>query len=179
MTPLPGLLAPRRPITAWRVDAVGYAPTWDSGIGSEMAGGRWNPKGLKVVYCSFDPATTILESAVHRGFAVLDGLPFVLTSMVIDDPASLKVFLPADIPNPAWLHGGIPSAGQQAWGASQLDAHTFVVLPSVVSKLSWNVVFRPDRAAGRYAKLEQDRLAGMPPATHDAGPIQSTIQQTQ
>jgi RES domain-containing protein len=158
MTPLPGLLAPGGPLVAWRVDADVYAPTWDSGIGAERGGGRWNPKGLKVVYCSFDPSTTILESAVHRGFDVLDGQPFTLTSMVIHDPVSVKIVLPADVPNPAWLHGGIPSAGQQAWGATLLDANEFVAFPSVVSKLSWNVVFRPDRAAGKYATLEQDRL---------------------
>jgi len=158
MTPLPGLLAPGAPLVAWRVDATAHAPAWDSGLGAERGGGRWNPKGLKVVYCSFDPSTTILESAVHRGFGVLDVRPFVLTSMVIHDPRSVKIVLPTDVPNPAWLHGGIPSAGQQAWGAALLEAHAFVALPSVVSKASWNVVFRPDRAAGMYAPLARDRL---------------------
>lgn len=158
MTPLPGPLAPAARLVAWRLDAAIYAPGWDSGIGAERAGGRWNPKGVKVVYCSFDPSTTVLESAVHRGFAVLDTQPFLLTRMVIHDPASVAIVLPADVPNPAWLHGGIPSAGQQAWGAAMLAAHVFVALPSVVSRLSWNVVFRPDRAAGRYAALGQDRL---------------------
>jgi RES domain-containing protein len=158
MTPLPGALAPGAPIVAWRVDAAIHAATWDSGIGAERAGGRWNPKGLKVVYSSFDPSTTILESAVHRGFNVLDSQPFLLTSMVISDAADVKIVLPTDVPNPAWLHGGIPSAGQQAWGASLLDAHPFVAFPSVVSKLSWNVVFRPEHAAGKYTVLGQDHL---------------------
>jgi len=158
MTPLQGALAPGLPLVAWRLDANAYAATWDSGIGAQLGGGRWNPKGLKVVYCSLDPSTTILESVVHMGFVVLDTRPHVLTSLVINDPAAVKIVLPADIPNPAWLHGGIPSAGQQAWGATLLDAHAFVAFPSAVSNLSWNVVFRPDRAAGQYARLEQDRL---------------------
>lgn len=158
MAPLPGPLAPGSSVVAWRLDAAVHAPTWDSGIGAERAGGRWNPKGVKVVYCSFDPSTTVLESAVHRGFDVLDTQPFMLTSMVIHAPADVKIVLPGDVPNPAWLHGGIPSAGQQAWGATVLDAHPFVAFPSVVSRFSWNVVFRPDRAAGKYAALGQDRL---------------------
>lgn len=158
MTTLPGALAPGAPIVAWRVDAAAHASAWDSGIGAERGGGRWNPKGLKVVYGSFDPSTTILESAVHRGFDVLDTQPFVLTSMSIPNPIDVRIVLPADVPNPAWLHGGIPSAGQQAWGATLLDSHAFVAFPSVVSKLSWNVVFRPDRAAGRYVVLGQGRL---------------------
>jgi RES domain-containing protein len=158
MTPLPGPLAPGVALVAWRLDAALYASSWDSGVGAERAGGRWNPKGLKAVYCSFDPATTILESAVHRGFDVLDTQAFFLTSIVISDPATLKVVAPAEVPNPAWLHGGIPSAGQQAWGASLLEAHDFVVLPSVVSKPSWNIVFRPDHAHGKYKLRKQDRL---------------------
>jgi RES domain-containing protein len=158
MTPLPGPLASRTRLVAWRLDAAIHAPTWDSGIGAEHMGGRWNPKGVKVVYCSFDPATTILESAVHRGFYVLDTQPFILTSMGIADPADMKVVWPNDVPNPAWLHGGIPSAGQQAWGATLLDAHPFVAFPSVVSKFSWNIAFRPERAIAKYALLGQDRL---------------------
>lgn len=145
MTPLPYPLEPGAPLVAWRVDAALHAQAWDSGVGAERAGGRWNPKGLKVVYCSVDPSTTILESAVHRGFAVLDTQPFMLTRLVIHDLPGVKLVRPAEVPNPAWLHGGLPSAGQQAWGAALLRAHRFVVLPSVVSKASWNLVFRPDR----------------------------------
>jgi RES domain-containing protein len=145
-------------LVAWRLDAAMHASAWDSGVGAERMGGRWNPKGVKVVYCSFDPSTTILESAVHRGFDVLDSQPFILTSMTVLDPVQVKVVPPKDVPNPAWLHTGIASAGQQAWGATLLDSHPFVAFPSVVSKLSWNVVFRPDRAAGKYAVLGQDRL---------------------
>jgi RES domain-containing protein len=110
------------------------------------------------VYCSLDPATTILESAVHRGFKVLDTQPFMLTSLTVVDATTVKVVQPSDVPNPAWLHSGIPSAGQQDWGAMLLDAHAFVVFPSVVSKFSWNLVFRPGRAIGKYTLLGQDRL---------------------
>lgn len=159
MTPLPAALAAGAPLVAWRLDAHVHAPTWDSGIGAELNGGRWNPKGVKAVYCSFDPATTILESAVHRGFAVLDTQPHVLTGMTVLDPAEVKVIMPADVPNPAWLHNGIPSAGQQVWGANLLMLHPFVTFPSVVSKFSWNIVFRPGHAAGKYSVLGQDRLA--------------------
>ena len=140
------------PVTRTRADGT-------AGVGAEKMGGRWNPKGLRTVYCSFDPATTILESAVHRGFYVLDSQPFTLTSMTILDAAAVKVLQPNDVPNPAWLQGGIPSGGQQNWGAELLDAHIFVAFPSVVSKFSWNIVFRPDRALGKYSVLGQARLS--------------------
>jgi len=159
MTPLPGPLAPGGALVAWRLDSQAYATSWDSGIGAERFGGRWNAKGTRVVYCALDPATAILEVAVHKGFDVLDSLPFVVTCMSIADPADVRVVQPEEVPNPAWLHAGVPSAGQQAWGDALLAAHRFVVLPSVVSRLSWNLIFRPDVAAGQYRLLAQERLA--------------------
>jgi len=151
-------LGPASPLVAWRLDAKVHAATWDSGIGAELVGGRWNPKGVKAVYCSLDPSTTILESAVHRGFDVLDLNPHVLTSITIPDTSEVKVIAPSDVPNGAWLHNGIPSAGQQSWGANLLVLHPFVVFPSVVSKFSWNIVFRPGHAAGKYTFMSQDPL---------------------
>lgn len=152
------------PLLAWRIDAQAHAATWDSGLGAELFGGRWNPKGLRAVYCSLDPATCILEAAVHRGFAVLDTQPHVLTCLQVDLPPAgateggVAVVQPADLPNPAWLHGGVPSAGQQQFGAALLAAHGVVVLPSAVSKCSWNLVLSPGVAAGRWRLLHQQPL---------------------
>jgi RES domain-containing protein len=95
---------------------------------------------------------------VHKGFDELDTMPHTLTSMTIADPSEVKIVTPADVPNPDWLHSGIPSAGQQAWGAALLATHPFVVFPSVASKASWNLVFRADLAAGKYALLQQGPL---------------------
>lgn len=157
MTPLPAALGGQADLLAWRIDARAFAATWDSGIGAERFGGRWNPKGLPAVYCSLDPATCIVEAAVHRGFAVLDSQPHVL-GCVQFDADGIVVVQPGDLPNPAWLHGGVPSAGQQQFGAGLLAAHGIVVLPSAVSKRSWNLVFVPAVAAGRWRLLRQEPL---------------------
>jgi RES domain-containing protein len=166
MTPLPPMLAagPNGPghLLAWRIDAEPYAATWDSGLGAERFGGRWNPKGLRTVYCSLDPATCLVEAAVHRGFDVLDTRPHVLSCLQIlplsaADPG-VRVVLPDELPNPAWLHGGTPSAGQQRFGADLMAAHGVLVLPSAVSKSSWNLVFSPEAAAGRFGLRHQQRL---------------------
>jgi RES domain-containing protein len=69
------------------------------------------------------------------------------------------VVQPDDVPNPNWLRPGIPSAGQQAFGAALLARHAFVLLPSVVSAHSWNLVFDPGMAAGAYALIAQERFA--------------------
>ena len=159
MTPLPAKLEPAAPLVAWRVDAQRYASSWDSGIGAEAVGGRWNPKGRKAVYCSIDPSTCLVESAVHRGFKVLDSQPHVLTSLEILDLRTIRVVMPDEIPNPAWLEGGTPSRHQQAWGEDLLSRHGVVVFPSAVSKRSWNVVIEPTVAAGRFQLRTQERLS--------------------
>lgn len=159
MTPLPAALSPSRPppLVVWRLDAARHAHRWDSGDGAERWGGRWNPKGLRAVYCSLDPATCLIEAAVHRGFEVLDTQPHVLSSARVE-PHGAQVVAPEAVPNPAWLEAGVPSAGQQRWGAELLRAHGIVVLPSVVSRPSWNLVFAPEHAAGRWRLLAQRRL---------------------
>ena len=169
MAPLPAALAALRgetpaPMIAWRLDAERHAESWDSGQGAARFGGRWNPRGLRTVYASLDPATCVLEAAVHRGFAVLDSQPHTLTRLTLaltDDatPGGIRVVLPGELPNPAWLHHGVPSDGQQRWGELQLRQFGVLLLPSVVSRHSWNVVFAPDHAAGRWRMVGQQPLA--------------------
>ncbi|MBV9891998.1 MAG: RES domain-containing protein [Rhizobacter sp.] len=155
------MLAPLGPagVVVWRLDDERRASTWDSGIGGEMFGGRWNAKGTKAVYCSLDPATCLVESAVHKGFAVLASQPPVLSSAVILDPRKCHVVWPEDVPNAGWLHSGIVSGGQQAFGSELLGRHAFVLFPSVVSCRSWNLVFDPGRAVRAYRLRTQERLS--------------------
>ena len=147
------------PPEAWRLDLQQHSSIWDRGIGSAKVGGRWNPVGDPVVYCSADPATAILEVAVHTGFGALDTVPHVLTRARILDVNDVHVVMPHEVPNAAWLRPGSPSKGQQAFGRALLEQHLFVVIPSAVSDESWNLVFNPNRAAGRYELETQKRFA--------------------
>ena len=158
MTPLPAMLGGNG-IIGWRLDQAIYRATWDSGEGAFRQGGRWNGKGKRTVYCSLDPATAILEIAVHKTFRVLDTVPHVLTSFAVTNPATVHVVQPADVPNPNWLRPGIPGAGQQQFGDALLDKHLFVVIPSAVSTHSWNLIFDSARAAGEYARAMQEPFA--------------------
>lgn len=158
MTPLPPPLGGHE-LVAWRLDRAQYSTTWDSGEGAYRVGGRWNSRGVRAVYCSIDPATAILEVAVHTGFRALDTVPHVLTAVTIAEPASVHVVDPASVPNPNWLRPGIPSAGQQAFGDGLLGRHKFIVIPSAVSTHSWNLIFVGTSAAGAYAVRLQEVFA--------------------
>lgn len=158
MTPLPAALGGTE-FVAWRLDPEPFRATWDSGEGAYRFGGRWNSKGVRAVYGSLDPATAILEVAVHKGFKALDTVPHALTALTIIAPADVHVINPADVPNPNWLRPGIPSVGQQQFGDALLSMHTFVVIPSAVSSHSWNLLFVASRAAGAYTVRSQERFA--------------------
>jgi len=158
MTPLPAPLGGSE-LVAWRLDDAKHGATWDSGEGAFRAGGRWNSKGVRAVYCSLDPATAILEVAVHKTFRVLDTVPHVLTALLITDPGVVHVVDPTSIPNPNWLRPGIPGAGQQAFGDGLLAHHKFVVIPSNVSTHSWNLIFVATTAAGGYSSKFQEPFA--------------------
>ena len=144
---------------AWRLDLQPHGSAWDGATWSAKVGGRWNPVGYPVVYCSADPATAILEVAVHKGFATLDTVPHVLTRARILEATDVHVLMPEDVPNAGWLRPGSPSHGQQAFGRALLEQYPFVVIPSTVTQESWNLLFNPTRAAGRYALEAQNRFA--------------------
>jgi RES domain-containing protein len=158
MMPLPGALGGQG-LIAWRLDKKVYAKDWDSGEGAFRVGGRWNSVGTRAVYCALDPATAVLENAVHKTFQTLDEVPHVLTAFEITDPASVYVVRPDSLPNANWLRQHIPSAGQQSFGDKLLSQHKFIVVPSAVSAHSWNVIFVASLAAGAYSVLFQEDFA--------------------
>lgn len=158
MTPLPAPLG-GRDLVAWRLDLAIHGAAWDSGEGAYRAGGRWNSSGVRTVYCSIDPATAILEVAVHKGFKALDTVPHVLTAITIAEPSRVHIVHPSSVPNPNWLRPGFPGAGQQAFGDALLARHKFVLIPSAVSTHSWNLIFVGTTAAGAYAVRSQEPFA--------------------
>jgi len=158
MTPLPAPLG-NGELVAWRLDETRHASAWDSGEGAFQVGGRWNNKGVRAVYCALDPGTAILEIAAHKTFDTLDRVPHTLTCLVINDPTAVHIVHPTDVPNANWLVPGIPSRAQKNFGDKLLRSHKFIVIPSAVTKHSWNLIFDPDVAAGAYTIKLQEPFA--------------------
>jgi len=146
-------------IRLWRIDQERHYREWQQGEGAFRVGGRWNTPGIRAVYASLDPATACLEVAVHKGFDVLDTAPHFLTSARIVDPSAVRVIRPDDIPNPNWLVPASPGRNQQAYGNDLLRHYGCILIPSAVSRHSWNVVFDAERAGALYDDVVQERFA--------------------
>lgn len=121
---------------------------------------------MRAVYTSLDPATACLEVAVHKGFQVLDTMPHFLTSARITDRSRVHIVYPADIPNPNWLVPVTPGKAQQGYGTKLLAEHVFILIPSAVSRHSWNLIFYADRAEGLFDDVTQERFALDPRLHH-------------
>lgn len=54
-------------LTSWRIVKAQHAATAFDGEGARLYGGRWNSRGLAVVYTAASPALAALELLVHFG----------------------------------------------------------------------------------------------------------------
>lgn len=110
-----------------------------SGEGARLYGGRWNPKGIGLVYASVSRALAVLEYYVHvdPGFLPID---IALASILIPDGASKKEVRIEDLPRdwrryPAPLE--LAGVGRE-WAKAGESLLLFV--PSVVVPRERNVL---------------------------------------
>ena len=78
---------------------------------------------------------------------------------MILDPSKLRVVQPDDVPDPNRPTPATPSRNQQAFGGEPLRTHGCILIPSAVSRHSWNLVFDASRAEGLHRDVVQKRFA--------------------
>jgi RES domain-containing protein len=112
------------------------------GEGARRAGGRWNPKGLPMVYGSATLALAALELLVHLDPAAI---PDDLIAIEVEIPESLSIpqWLPADLPAGWRTDAALPVL--QARGADWIRTAPSGVLlvPSVIVPSEVNVLINP------------------------------------
>lgn len=104
---------------AWRICQKKYVETAFSGEGAFRYGGRWNSRGLTVVYLGGNPSICALEVIVNTGdWEDLYRVPYVLIPVDFDDtmvsrPEELPEGWKQDPPPPAtaeigdrWIRSG-------------------------------------------------------------------------
>ena len=115
----------------WRIARSKYARTISqmlSGDGAARYGGRWNPKGVKAVYCSENSSLAALE---------------VLANLVRPSTFPAHNVVDLDGPDEEISVLELPAGDGRALGARLLQTNLAVAAPSAVNPLEHNVVINP------------------------------------
>lgn len=129
-----------------------YAATDLSGEGAKSTGGRWNSKGIPVVYAASTIALATLETLAHLGDNIAIRNAFLVE---INIPPSLwknrEIVTPADLA-PTWLAEPPGSTTLQlgdAWLGSM--SSPLLMVPSVIVPEEYNVLINPAHPAAKKA----------------------------
>lgn len=126
----------------WRICKQRHQASVFSGVGAEQTGGRWNHKGITIVYCSENLSLAALELFVH----VSPGsLPGDLISVCAELPDSvLQVTIAAlNLPE-TWRT--YPGPDELRWiGGDWIKQRTSLILrvPSAINPLESNLLLNP------------------------------------
>ena len=146
-------------LMAWRLETSKHFANWQTAEGTFLFGGRWSSPNRRVLYTSLDPSTAILEVAVHKGLHTLDAVAHTLIQIEVMPTKRVFKLDPARVPNAHWLRPGTISKDQQLFGDALLKTHALVLIPSVVSTHSWNLLIDVDAAKGQFKLKSQEAFA--------------------
>jgi RES domain-containing protein len=122
------------------------------GTGGLYVSGRWHTRGRPVVYCTFNPATALLETLVHMEIDSEDR-PERFQALRIEGPdaLSLEKIEPATLP-PNWAEN---MAITQSIGDRWLSEARSLLLqvPSVLVPETWNLLVNPQHAEAPLLKI--------------------------
>ena len=125
---------------AWRIVKAKHAATAFSGKGGADSGGRWNSRGVAVVYASLTKSLAVLESLVHLNPPVR--FKFVAFRLEFDDTC-LESFPLKKLP-PDWQVEPPPPSTQQIGDVWVREARSAVLaLPSAIIPSEPNFLLNP------------------------------------
>lgn len=125
---------------AWRIVKEKHAATAFSGEGAAKTGGRWNSRGVPVVYTSCTKALAALESLVHLNPAVL--FKYIAIGIKFDE-ALVEIIRAKALPA-GWQTQPPPPSTQaigDAWAKEMRSA--ILQLPSVIIPGEPNYLLNP------------------------------------
>lgn len=128
-------------LSAWRILKAKHRDQPLSGEGARRAGGRWNPRGVPLVYLADSIALATLEVLVH--LQDVEALPTYSLAEIRFDASLVRELLPRDLPEDwgAYPHPQSTKALGQEWIDSGSSA--LLRVPSSVSPREANYLLNP------------------------------------
>ncbi|MBI4764412.1 MAG: RES family NAD+ phosphorylase [Deltaproteobacteria bacterium] len=125
-----------------------------SGTGPRLYGGRWNPRGMSVIYTSESRALAALELFVHLSRTVASP-GFSLASIMIPDTASMKKITPEELSR-NWRSYPAP-VKLASLGASWIRSGDTLLLrvPSVIIPPEGNFLINPAHPEMTNVRISQ------------------------
>ena len=125
---------------AWRIVKAKHAATAFSGEGAARTGGRWNSRGVRVIYTSSTKSLAALESLVHLN----PPTPFKYVAIRITfDDALVKTVTPKVLP-PNWRVEPPPPSTKALGDVWVRQAESAILaLPSVIIPGEINFLLNP------------------------------------
>jgi RES domain-containing protein len=125
---------------AWRIVKQKHAATAFSGEGAAKYGGRWNSRGVPVIYTSSTKSLAALEILVHLNPSV--SFKYVAIRITFDDEL-VEIFPPGSLPV-NWRVEPPPPSSKQVSDAWVREGRSAVLaLPSVIVSGEPNYLLNP------------------------------------
>ena len=140
-------------IVAWRLVKARHAAIAFNGEGARLEGGRWNPKGVSVVYLSDHPALAALETFVHLKSAAAK-IKFMLFRIEIPDEVSVRELSDASLP--ANWRDEPPTLDTMVIGERWVREGSSAILkvPSILIPAAANFIFNPIHTDAAKVKID-------------------------
>jgi RES domain-containing protein len=127
-------------MVVWRLCRAVHAGQAFSGEGARRYGGRWNSRGVPMVYCSSSLALAAIELFVHIEPAQApDDLVSIAVALPEDEPA--RTIAPNELSENWWADLEATRALGDAWLRS--GSALALRVPSVPIRSEWNVLVNP------------------------------------
>ncbi len=128
-----------------------------SGTGARIVGGRWNKKGVPVVYTSESRALAFVEFLVHTPSAIAPA-NLSLATFRIPDEMEFQKISPSELPSD-WRDYPAPEALAEIGNRwTNRNQTSFLLVPSVIVEYEYNIILNP-----RHPDCKKIRLAKVEP----------------
>jgi RES domain-containing protein len=140
----------------WRICREKYAASAFSGEGARLFAGRWNPKGVAMVYCWTSLALAALELFVHLDPSVAPDDLISMAAEVPGDLLSIPRIAIDELPDEwrATENLALREIGK-AWVES--GRSVALLVPSAIIDEEWNVLLNPAHPEFARVRMEAPR----------------------
>lgn len=140
----------------WRICRAIHAEAAFTGEGARRFGGRWNSRGVPMVYASASLSLAALELFVHLDPSQAPGdLVSLCAALPEGEPG--RVAGASDLPDRWWIgRAGDETASIRDIGNRWIEGQTSLAMmvPSAVIRQEWNVLLNPAHPRMSEVKIE-------------------------